>query len=137
MKKIFSSFIIALIWFIAANSYAGESVSQFELIDKAENDAEAGNFMASLRNCDKAILIDPNFALAYYYRGLIYSLQEDYKHAIEDLTKALTYQGKIVSSCIQVLEEVREDGDGDYTIVCNRGRGGLGSNPDTGQIQRV
>ncbi|MBK5275870.1 MAG: tetratricopeptide repeat protein [Desulfuromonadales bacterium] len=98
-------------------------LTEFDWLDKGSLAASKSDYITALTNYNSAINSNPDFALAYYYRGLIYSNTGDYNHAIEDFTKALTYQPVIVKKCVELLEKAREEDDGDYTSICSRARG--------------
>ena len=113
---------LSLIFTQSATCFATE-LTEFYWLDRGSLAASKSDYSTALTNYNNAIKSNPDFALAYYYRGLIYSNLGDYNHAIEDFTKVLTYQHVIVKKCVDLLEKAREEGDGDYTNICSRARG--------------
>jgi|GEM_PF-2294394 len=58
---------------------------------KAGSDARVrGDYDAAIASYTKAIALDPKLALAYYWRGLIYSLtKSDYQRGVQDFTSVI------------------------------------------------
>lgn len=59
------------------------------LVEKGFQHALKSEFDDAIEAYTAAIALDPNFALAYNYRGHIYYLQRKYEEAIEDFNKAV------------------------------------------------
>jgi tetratricopeptide (TPR) repeat protein len=47
------------------------------------------NYAHAITDFDRAIELDPQYHVAYYYRGLAYCNQGDYDRAIADFDKAV------------------------------------------------
>lgn len=71
---------------------------------------QQGNYQQAIADYNKAIQIDPNYAEAYYYRGLSRSYLREKQAAIQDLKKAADLykkQGNIKDSQ-DALEKIKE-----------------------------
>jgi tetratricopeptide (TPR) repeat protein len=64
-----------------------QGLSAFELVGQAL--LTDGNPRKSIEYYDKAIRLKPDFAFAYYMRGLTYGILKEYQQCLEDLNEAL------------------------------------------------
>jgi len=63
--------------------------SALECINTGHDYSQSGDYSKSLQYLTEAIRIDPNYAAAYYARGLAYNNLGEYEKAIEDYTEAI------------------------------------------------
>jgi len=86
MKKLllFSSLAILLV-----NGY-GQTAEEF--VQRGRLKSYDGLREAAIEEFSKAIAVDPQYAPAYFYRGIEEKLIHDYTASITDLTKAITLQ---------------------------------------------
>jgi tetratricopeptide (TPR) repeat protein len=108
MKIIYSisgiSIVGALLWLgIAPNLRAEQILPNIErsitpqsssfrvvaLLIEASADIKAGNFLAALEKCDRAIGINPNLENSYYLRGLSNYNLGKYQNAVADYDRAI------------------------------------------------
>ncbi|OGX18431.1 MAG: hypothetical protein A3K83_03250 [Omnitrophica WOR_2 bacterium RBG_13_44_8b] len=68
-----------------------------------------------------ALGIDPEYAIAYYHRGLAYWARHDYAGAVWDFEDALTYGWDIPEGQIKQLEELCYNDEGCYYEVYEGG----------------
>ena len=57
-----------------------------------------GKFTSALENLDKAIELNKNFAVSYFYRGAVYHSIENYNEAMLDYTKAISLDEKMTDA---------------------------------------
>ncbi len=60
-----------------------------EYVNSAFAHLERGDYEQAIEDYNKAIELDPDFAEAYYLRGVAYYVFDDPEQAIEDFTKAI------------------------------------------------
>ena len=59
-------------------------------LDNGIIDFQNGQFKSALGNFDRAIELNKNFAVSYFYRGAVYHSIENYNEAMLDYTKAIS-----------------------------------------------
>lgn len=59
---------------------------------------EIENYQAAVQAYTEAVTIAPNFASAYYNRGLVHEILGDYQSAIEDFTRAVALDSRLVNA---------------------------------------
>ena len=62
---------------------------------------EKGDYDKAIAECSGAIRLDPNYAEAYYKRGLAYGNEGDYDKAIADYTEAIRLDPKLRQHILQ------------------------------------
>ena len=87
MKLILITLVAVVIGMMVACS-SGLSEAELSYNDGVVS-TEQGLYAESLQDFDNAIQLDPDFALAYYNRGVSYHYLDQYQNAIADYTKAI------------------------------------------------
>ena len=67
-------------------------------LDNGIADFHGGKFKSALENLDKAIELNKNFAVSYFYRGAVYHSIENYNEAMLDYTKAISLDEKMTDA---------------------------------------
>ena len=70
----------------ASNQMSAQANEWFE---RGRNYFLGDEYDEALKMLDRAIALVPNFAQAYYYRGLVRNKKGEYDKAIDDLSKAM------------------------------------------------
>lgn len=65
------------------------------LLDLAIMDYRDGSYESALENLNRAIALEPNFAIAHYYEGLVYYASRDYEPARAEFSKAIDSDPKL------------------------------------------
>ena len=58
-------------------------------LDEGGAHYDAERYQEAIATCDRAVELDPNYAVAYHNRGLAYSALQEYQHAIADYDRAI------------------------------------------------
>jgi len=77
--------------FLISNSYADDATNWFNKGSKAYC---KGNYDEAIKDCTKAIELNPKYAKAYYFRGRAYYDKGLYDEAIEDYNKTIKLNPK-------------------------------------------
>ena len=74
---------------MAGLSQGGTAKDAKSYIDQGVNLIKKGQYNEAIVSLDQAIQIDPNYALAYNYRGLAYFRTKSFDKALTDFDKAI------------------------------------------------
>ena len=110
--------LLLFIGYVSANDVIEPELEWF---DKGYTAEIRSNYEQAIKYYDEAIRLNPDFALAYFHRGVSYYYYGKYQQAIENYTKALSFQQPMSEKCVSLLEKYRESYDGDYSPSCKRG----------------
>jgi tetratricopeptide (TPR) repeat protein len=84
----FGIIVKALIAFCLTTAFAFGASAAEEALDRGEAAENRGDLQEAIKQYAQAIKIDPNYALAYVFRGNAYDKLGDYKSATKDARKA-------------------------------------------------
>jgi tetratricopeptide (TPR) repeat protein len=84
MKKIT---VTILVMFVFSMSVYSSEVEEYLNAGNEKN--KAGDYAGAIKDCNKAIELDPKYAAAYNNRGLYKEESGDFKDAIKDLDRAI------------------------------------------------
>lgn len=93
-----------------------------QLIEEGIDDYSEGNYSEAFQLFNEALSRDPEQGIAYFYRGLIFAIINNYQEAIKDFNRAIEIQPKEISldriydlrgNCYEDLED-REKAIKDY-----------------------
>ena len=95
---------------------------------RAELYVRSGEIDLAIADYDSAVELDPEYAVAYYNRGILYDGLEDYDHALADYTQVITLMPDAINTYlsrarIYSLQENAQAALDDYDTV-------IGLNPD-------
>ena len=76
-------------------------------LDSAQIKYDRGDYTGAIADCDKAIELEPNFALAYHARGFAKAKLKEYEGAIKDYDKAIELDPKLAGAYFEQRQRKR------------------------------
>lgn len=61
-------------------------------INRADHYVRIGNYELAMTDLNRAIKVSPEYAAAYYSRGVLHQFSKNYNKAVEDYSKAIAYK---------------------------------------------
>jgi tetratricopeptide (TPR) repeat protein len=90
--------LVSAVFFVLSLPIAAQSAQEW--YDKAMQQVQEKQFTEALESCNKALMLNPDFAEAYNRRGYIYYQQKQYENTIADCSKALAIDPQLAKAYV-------------------------------------